>query len=166
MTSIQNNPAANQTSRIYGYAQTALLFAFAVVVFLAPPQPQLLQGKIAIVTGNILCGLGLLLLFIALRTIGRSIQIAPEPRPDATLVTTGIYSRFRHPIYTAIVLVVIGICLRRSTPYIAAASVIVIAFLAIKVQYEEKLLAARYPAYLEYKTRSWGLIPWHSYRSK
>ncbi len=39
------------------------------------------------------------------------IQIAPEPRADGQLVTRGVYSRLRHPIYTAIVILVIGLFL-------------------------------------------------------
>ncbi len=155
-----NPSTASSASRIYGHLQTAILFAFAVVVFFGPGRPLLLLGKIPTIAGSVLCALGLLLLFIAFRSLGRSIQIAPEPRADATLVTSGIYRWFRHPIYTAILLIVIGIFLRRPTPFIGIAALAVIIFLAVKVQFEEKLLEAHYPTYAAYKSRSWGLIPW------
>jgi protein-S-isoprenylcysteine O-methyltransferase Ste14 len=155
-----NQLAQNHSSRIYGYLQTLILCAFAAVVFLAPGPPLIPPNKIAPAIGAALCALGLLLLFAALRTIGSSVQIAPEPRSGATLVTTGIYRRFRHPIYTAIVLVVAGLFLRKPTAPIAIAAAIVIAFLIVKVRFEEQLLAAHYPTYSEYKSRTWGLLPW------
>ncbi|MGH9745629.1 MAG: methyltransferase family protein [Candidatus Acidiferrales bacterium] len=158
-------PAPTRASQFYGYLQTLILCVFAAAVFLAPGRPFFSSGKLVHLIGTALCAIGLVLLFAALRTIGRSIQIAPQPRPDATLVTSGIYRWFRHPIYTAIVLVVAGLFLRKPTLPIGIAAALVIAFLAVKVRLEEKLLAVRYPTYAEYKSRSWGLLPWPRLRS-
>ena len=99
-------------------------------------------------------------MFSALFSLRRAVQIAPAPRPDAELVTSGIYTRLRHPIYTAIVILVAGLFLRRPTILVAIAGAVVVAFLAVKVRFEEKLLVARYPAYVGYMRRTWGLIPW------
>jgi protein-S-isoprenylcysteine O-methyltransferase Ste14 len=76
------------------------------------------------------------------------------------LVSGGVYRRFRHPIYTAIVIVGIGLFLRKPTVAVAVAAAVVIAFLLVKVRFEEALLQARYPEYAEYRDRTWGLIPW------
>jgi protein-S-isoprenylcysteine O-methyltransferase Ste14 len=149
-----------QSGRIYGFAQTALLCVFAGAVFFGPGTLLLLPSVIPGVVGAVLCGAGLVLLFAALGWIGRAVQISPEPRPGATLVTTGVYKWLRHPIYTSIVVVVVGIFLRRPTLVIGIAGVVVIAFLVIKVRFEEKLLVERYPTYSEYKMRTWGIIPW------
>jgi protein-S-isoprenylcysteine O-methyltransferase Ste14 len=89
-----------------------------------------------------------------------AIQIAPEPRRDATLVTSGIYRWFRHPIYTAIVAIVIGLFLRRPTILVGVSAAGVIGFLYVKVRFEERLLLERYPEYAGYRTRTWGLFPW------
>jgi len=75
------------------------------------------------------------------------------------LVTSGIYRWFRHPIYTAIVAIVVGLFLRQSTIAVALSMFIVIVYLSIKVRFEEKLLLARYPSYAKYRTHSWGLVP-------
>jgi protein-S-isoprenylcysteine O-methyltransferase Ste14 len=37
-------------------------------------------------------------------------------------------------------------------------------FLAVKVRFEEQLLVARYPDYIAYRQRSWGLVPWRGTR--
>jgi protein-S-isoprenylcysteine O-methyltransferase Ste14 len=99
-------------------------------------------------------------MFSALASIRGAVQIAPEPRADAQLVTSGIYRRLRHPIYSAILLLVVGLFLRKPTVAVGAAAALVIAFLLMKVRVEEKLLLARYPEYADYKRRTWGLMPW------
>ena len=58
-----------------------------------------------------------------------------------------------------------GIFLRTPALFIAIAGGIVAVFLVIKVRFEERLLAARYPAYPAYKAASWGLVPWPRRRS-
>jgi len=102
---------------------------------------------------------GLILLLLAFGPIRRAIQIAPEPQACATLVTRGVYKRFRHPIYTSIVMLVGGLFLRKPTIVVGIAAAVVIVFLVTKVQFEERLLLAHYPEYSEYKSRTWGIVP-------
>jgi len=149
----------HRASKLYGLTQSALLCVFASAVFLGPATPRILASATSRLAGGVFCGAGILLLFLAITRLGRAIQINPDPRTDATLVTAGIYAWFRHPIYTSIVMIVTGLFLRRATLVVAIAGAIVIVFLAIKVRFEEQLLAARYPAYAEYKRKSWGLLP-------
>jgi protein-S-isoprenylcysteine O-methyltransferase Ste14 len=98
------------------------------------------------------------LLFVALRTIGKSIQIDPAPKVDAALVTHGVYRRLRHPIYTAIVVILIGLVARGATPAAAVLAAVTIGFLFVKAGYEEKLLGARYPEYEAYKKATRGVL--------
>ncbi len=149
-----------QASRTYAVMQSVLLCIFVGAVFLAPGTPLLFAGRIWKAVGNAFCLAGLVLLFEGIRRLGRAIQVDPAPRPEATLVTTGVYRWFRHPIYTAIVIVVLGLFLRQASLAVGIATCLVITFLIVKVRFEEKLLMARYPGYSEYKKRSWGLIPW------
>lgn len=148
----------HRTSRIYAAAQTLLLVAFAGVFFL-DTRPRLFAVGSPGTVGTALCAIGLLLMLLALVSIRGSIQIAPEPRVDAHLVTTGVYSRLRHPIYTAILALMVGLFLRKPTIPVAVMAVVVIAFLVVKSQFEEMLLLTRYPEYLEYRTRTWGIVP-------
>ncbi|MFZ3342353.1 MAG: isoprenylcysteine carboxylmethyltransferase family protein [Terriglobales bacterium] len=149
-----------QKSQAYGVIQTLLVFIFAAAVFFGPEVPRLPTGRVSSIIGLAFCGLGIVLLFAAISRIGQSIQIAPEPKKGATLVTTGVYRWFRHPIYTAMVVLVIGLFLRRPTLAIALAGGAVIVFLIIKVRFEEKLLLATYAEYSAYRTRTWGIMPW------
>jgi protein-S-isoprenylcysteine O-methyltransferase Ste14 len=150
-------PKAGKT---YGIIQSVLLVMFAVAVFFGPPTPVLLGGRIPRIVGDALCVTGLLLLFAGVWNLGAAIQVDPSPKAGAMLVTTGIYRWFRHPIYTAIVMLVAGLFLRTPTISVLSACAIVILYLAIKIRFEEKMLISAYPNYAEYKRQAWGLVPW------
>jgi protein-S-isoprenylcysteine O-methyltransferase Ste14 len=149
-----------QKSKLYGLAQTTLMIFFAVAVFFGPDTPILPNGRISWIISNVFCTAGIVLLLVAISHIGQSIQIAPEPKKTATLVTTGVYRWFRHPIYTSIVIMVVGLFLRKPAAAVGIAGTIVIIFLLVKVKFEEKLLQARYPEYSAYMHRSMGILPW------
>jgi len=149
----------NSTSRNYGIAQSLLLAVFAAAYLLDASRP-IFDSRAAAAVGLAICAAGLLLMFSALASLRAVVQVAPEPRAGGHLVTEGVYSRFRHPIYTAILVLVVGLFLRKPTLLVAVGSVAVITFLAIKVRFEEQLLVARYPDYVAYRRRSWGLVPW------
>lgn len=148
----------HRTSRNYALAQTLLLFAFAAAFFL-DTGPHLYTAGTPGTVGTVLCAVGLLLMLLAFASIRWSIQIAPEPRVGAQLVTRGVYKRLRHPIYTAILVLVVGLLLRKPTVAMAIMAAVVIAFLVVKARFEETLLLVRYPEYAEYRTRTWGIVP-------
>lgn len=153
-------------ANVYAIIQSVLLVMFAVAVFFGPRTSLLLlDGRTLRVVGGVLCATGLLLLFAGVRHLGAAIQINPSPKAGAKLVTTGIYRWFRHPIYTAILLLVMGLFLRTPTIAVAGATAIVILYLAIKIRFEERMLLASYPDYAEYRHRAWGLVPWPGVRS-
>jgi protein-S-isoprenylcysteine O-methyltransferase Ste14 len=145
-------------SRIYATGQNLLLALFAAVV-LFDRRPPLFASTAARDIGLGLCAIGIVLMLAAILALRRVIQIAPEPRPDGHLITAGVYALMRHPIYTAILLVVAGLFLRRPTTALAISAAAVAIFLFLKASFEERLLATRYPEYVEYCRRSWGLIP-------
>ena len=88
-----------------------------------------------------------------------AVQVDPEPKAGATLVRSGVYRRFRHPIYTAMAVVVLGLFLKSGRLAVGIAGAALIAFLAAKVRVEERFLAAHYPDYADYRRRTWGLFP-------
>ena len=127
-----------------------LIIVFAALFFFAPG-PLLFAPQIA---GFAVCILGLLIIIAAFVSLRDVIQIAPEPRADGHLVTGGIYRWLRHPIYDGILLVIVGLFLREPRVFVAIAGAVVITFLFVKSRFEEKLLAARYPDYADYRKRT------------
>lgn len=154
----QPDNGAHRASRIYGVAQTLALCAFAAIYILDASHWLFVPGKLGIV-GAVLCAIGLVMMFAAFASIRDAVQIAPEPRPGSKLVTHGIYKVLRHPIYTAILILVVGLFFRKPTAPVAIASAVVVAFLIVKSRFEEKLLLGRYPEYAAYRRRAWGIVP-------
>ena len=150
--------SANAKSRAFGTLQSAVFVLFALVYFLDPSPRTVGGGAVLPVVSDVLCLAGVVLLVVALRTIGKSIQIAPEPRADARLVTHGVYRVFRHPIYTSIVLVIVGLVLRGATEAATAVGAAAIGFLLVKARYEETLLTAHYPDYAAYQKTTRGVL--------
>jgi protein-S-isoprenylcysteine O-methyltransferase Ste14 len=144
-------------NRFYVIAQFALIIAFGAAVFVGPQAvavPDALRwGGLAI------CVMGIAIIAAALQAMGRVMQVSPEPKGDGHLVTRGIYGRLRHPMYTGMTWIAIGLAMRQPTLPVAIAGVLLVALLLVKSRYEERLLAARYPDYAAYRARTWGVLP-------
>jgi protein-S-isoprenylcysteine O-methyltransferase Ste14 len=145
-------------SRVYAYAQTLLICAFAAVDLFVRA-PFLFSSAIVSYAGGVFCVAAIVLILVAIRTLREVVQVSPEPKPDGHLVTSGIYRWLRHPIYTAIVLAVVGLWLRKPTIALAIAGAVVVIFLVVKSRYEEHLLVERYPGYQEYRRQTLGVVP-------
>jgi protein-S-isoprenylcysteine O-methyltransferase Ste14 len=46
---------------------------------------------------------GLLIGFLSFRALGRNFRVFAAPRRSGTLITSGVYSKVRHPMYTAVI---------------------------------------------------------------
>lgn len=85
--------------------------------------------------------------------------IYPEPIPDACLVTTGPYRRIRHPMYTSLLLFMLGIALyRHAWPNYVGMLLLVIAIFG-KMRREEAHLHTKFKDYSDYVKRTHRLIP-------
>jgi len=150
---------SDRASRLYGRLQSIIFCAYAAAVLLDRTRQMFGASTTVRRGGTGLAVAGVVLMLVAIRTIGRSIQVAPAPKASATLRTDGVYRWFRHPIYTGIVAIAIGLFLRRPTVLVAAATAVVIGFLMVKVRFEERLLVEHYAAYAAYQKRTWSLLP-------
>jgi protein-S-isoprenylcysteine O-methyltransferase Ste14 len=78
---------------------------------------------------------------------------------DPELVTTGPYSRVRHPIYSGIILAMIGTTIAVSLYWLVAVAVLGAYFLYSAIV-EERLMARLFPgSYPEYRRSTKMLIP-------
>ena len=145
-------------NRFYVAAQTGLILLFAAAVFVMPPAVPPASEALRL-AGLVLCGVGLAIIVAALSAMGRVMQVAPEPKADGHLITRGVYRWLRHPMYTGMTLIVIGLALRQPTLYVIVSGVALFALLLAKSRFEERLLTARYPDYDTYRRRTWGVVP-------
>lgn len=83
----------------------------------------------------------------------------PEPRPDGELVTGGIYSRMRHPLYASLMLLGFAwAALWNSSPALGLA-VVQALFLDAKAREEERRMQRRFSDYDAYSRRVKRFVP-------
>jgi protein-S-isoprenylcysteine O-methyltransferase Ste14 len=109
--------------------------------------------------GVLLFVLGLALAVWARRYLGRNWGMPMTQKDHPELVTTGPYHRVRHPIYTGILLALIGTSIAVSL-YGLVAVVVVGAYFVYSAFAEERFMASRFPdTYPGYKRSTRMMIP-------
>jgi protein-S-isoprenylcysteine O-methyltransferase Ste14 len=101
-------------------------------------------------------GLGticLLLLALARIQLGRAFSVQAKA---STLVTSGLYSRIRNPIYIFGGLAIAGLMLWVNRPWLLLIFVVLIPMQVGRSREEERVLTEKFGAeYLEYKRKTW-----------
>ena len=104
-------------------------------------------------------GLGAMVLITSFIRLGKSLTANPVPKEDGHLVTSGLYSRVRHPIYFGLLLLAFGVVLDAGWwPQIVVALMLYL-LLNIKAQFEESLLEKKYPDYKQYMLKTPRFFP-------
>lgn len=110
--------------------------------------------------GNVLLGAGLALGLVSFAYLGRQLVPQPTPIEGGALIDRGPYGVVRHPIYTAVMLLILGALIRTPSATGAVVAVAAAVFFDRKSAHEERLLAATYDDYAEYVNRvRWKLWP-------
>lgn len=100
--------------------------------------------------------------------LGRSLTPTPVPVQHGQLTTAGLYRFVRHPIYTGVLLIVIGLTIRSGSVLTLALAAVTIGFFNHKARWEERRLAERYPEYEAYAEATPRFVPqpWRFSRPK
>jgi protein-S-isoprenylcysteine O-methyltransferase Ste14 len=102
---------------------------------------------IAIAAPSFIC------LMVARVGLGRAFSVRAKA---TTLVTTGIYSRIRNPIYVFGALTILGIIIWLQQPWLLLILAVLIPVQVIRSRREERALTDKFgSAYLEYKKKTW-----------
>jgi protein-S-isoprenylcysteine O-methyltransferase Ste14 len=118
-------------------------------IFQSAPEPYGLPRLIGLVVALI----GLAGVILSRYTLGRSFSIAPKA---TALVTSGIYSRIRNPIYISGMIFLIGVALIVELPKLLAVLLVLIPMQIIRARREAAVLEAQFgDAYREYRKRTW-----------
>ena len=113
----------------------------------------------ATITGIFLIGIGVIVMFMGFRGLGKSLTANPVPNQDGKLVTTGIYSRVRHPIYTGLLAITLGLVVSSGVWGQILLWLALAMLLTYKLRWEEVMLTAKYKGYAEYMNKVPGLVP-------
>jgi protein-S-isoprenylcysteine O-methyltransferase Ste14 len=110
--------------------------------------------------GAVIFFLGLAIAIIGRLEIGRNwIDLEDyQLLPQQSLVTSGIYSLIRHPIYFGDLLLVIGLQLALNS-WLVLGSLLLIPVVVKQALAEEKLLSVAFPEYEIYRKRTKGFVP-------
>ncbi|WP_052249752.1 protein-S-isoprenylcysteine O-methyltransferase [Tateyamaria sp. ANG-S1] len=113
------------------------------------------------VLGGVCALAGLFVFFRSHADLGSFWSAHLELREGHALVTTGIYSRMRHPMYTAIFLITIAQALLLANWVAGPAGLVIFALLyVVRVGPEERMMAERFGAEWEgYASRTPRLLP-------
>ena len=102
-------------------------------------------------TALVLIGVGFIV--VARYQLGRSFSVKPEAHE---LVTTGLYSKIRNPIYVFGSLLFAGVALVVQKPVLWLFLVIVVIVQTIRARQEARVLEATFgDAYREYRKKTW-----------
>lgn len=111
-----------------------------------------------IANGVLACGLALIVWSRV--ALGKSFTAFPRPVDGGSQAAGGPYRYVRHPMYTGVALSLAGWALMFQSVPVAALGAATAVLLDAKARREEAWLAAVYPGYAEYKSRTRKFMPW------
>ena len=139
---------------------------FALIIVLALfPDNNTVDPRLSIV-GTVMLAIGLAVLFAGFIGLGKSLTANPVPNQDGVLVTKGIYSIVRHPIYLGLLSITLGLVVSSGVWAQIIVWIALAILLVYKMRWEEVLLTAKYKGYAEYMTKVPAVIPGLKPRNK
>jgi protein-S-isoprenylcysteine O-methyltransferase Ste14 len=114
----------------------------------------------AVGAGVVVMVVGLAVRIWAVLTLGRSFRTTVEVHPDQGVIDTGPYRWVRHPSYTGLLLVVLGLEIGVRTWPAVLLVVVPLATVVRRIAVEEAFLVAQLgPSYADYEQRTRRLLP-------
>ena len=143
----------------------ALAFAGTIVLVVPRATPAILAGPflppsmIVAWLGTVLTALGLGIAVAARITLAGNWSAAVEIKEHHALIRSGLYRHVRHPIYSGILLAVLGSAIVLDRWRALLGFVLILASLWIKSRHEEDGLRQALPGYDAYASETAALIP-------
>lgn len=95
----------------------------------------------------------------AVLRLGRGLTPLPLPNGAVDLVTRGPYRWVRHPMYTAVMLIVAGLTIRSGSLVVFTEALALAVLFNVKARWEEQRLMESFPGYSEYREVTGRFIP-------
>ena len=97
--------------------------------------------------------IGAIIIFFAIKDLGSNLSPLPRPKVNGTLITSGIYRFFRHPMYYSLILISFGIFIIKLSFYYLCLTICLTLVIKFKIILEEQYLNNRFKNYLSYKNK-------------
>ena len=157
MVSPQDHSRHEQVTAWTFVAVQALLLA--AIVFL-PRNTAWIPSDLSRTVANFVFFSGVALGGWAFLYLGRGLTPSPLPNGAGKLVVKGPYAIARHPIYTGVIVLSVGITIRSGSFLVIGATVALIVLFAVKARWEEKRLASTFPGYTDYMAHTGRFVPY------
>jgi protein-S-isoprenylcysteine O-methyltransferase Ste14 len=102
---------------------------------------------------------GFVILGLSALALGKSLTAHPIPGKNAQLVTGGLYKFVKHPIYSGLILVALGLTISGGFFPHALFFAGLLFLLNYKASFEEALLTKTYAGYADYSKKTGRFVP-------
>jgi protein-S-isoprenylcysteine O-methyltransferase Ste14 len=149
------NPKRNKLHSWSFVAVQAIILSLLIFVSL-DIGPSLFSSQPAGKVLQLIGWIGVLISAFNIRTV---LTAEPLPKENGTLSTNGLYKYVRHPMYTSVLMLSLGIAVASGSllKYFLVALLLVL--FIYKSRYEETYLRAQYPTYKKYASTTPRFIP-------
>ena len=114
---------------------------------------KLIQGEFLtiIYISNFLITLALIIIIFSAKDLGKSLSPMPRPKENSKLITSGIYSFFRHPMYYSLIIISFSFFMKSLTIYNLILCILLTFIISNKIKIEEEYLTKKFNNYTSYK---------------
>jgi len=120
------------------FVQVLIFLGFILLPWREPSAPTLILGLILVAGGIAITG-------VSFRSLGDALTPTPVPRTGAALRTQGIFGVVRHPIYSGVLLALLGFVIAIGSWWSLVWWLVAIVFFLGKSRWEDSLLRAQHP---------------------
>jgi len=103
--------------------------------------------------------IGFLIICISLLQLNKNLSPFPSPKAGSELVTSGLYSMVRHPIYLGIIVMFGGYSLYTGSWVRLLITIVLVFLFHYKSEYEENLLIDKFDEYRDYTKSTNKIFP-------
>ena len=116
---------------------------------------KLIQGQFLTINyiSNFLICLALIIIIFSVKDLWESLSPMPRPKENSKLITSGIYSFFRHPMYYSLIIISFSFFIKSLTIYNLILSILLTFIISKKIKIEEAYLTKKYHNYTLYKNK-------------
>jgi protein-S-isoprenylcysteine O-methyltransferase Ste14 len=141
------------------WSLVAIQFFLLALLILLPSGSLYPVGSTLTGLSMLLVGGGIVLAMISGARLGGSLTPSPIPRASGQLATSGVYRLVRHPIYSALLLIGLGLAIRGASLWHGLVLAGLVVLLQLKARAEEAMLLKKFQGYASYAARVGRFVP-------
>ncbi len=118
------------------------------------PKLEIMQGNsIFSFLGFMFIIIASIIMLMAIKELGSNLSPFPRPKANGNLITSGIYSFTRHPMYYSLILFSLSFFIIKLSFYYLCLTIILSIVIKFKIILEEQYLNNKFKNYLFYKDK-------------